>query len=191
MGFDSLHIQDFEVAEQKDAAELYELQLRAFESEAEMIGSRNVPALMETYDENLRDFRNWTVLIVRNENHEIIGAVRYMEGNDHIEIGRLMVAPEYRNQGIASQLLTAVERRTQANVFELYTCTKSHINIRLYEKLGYKKYLEKQGDQELSFAYMRKVLDQSPQDDRIEFTLTVTDTDTWDELFAQTFTYRP
>ena len=43
---------EYEIAEEKDIRELYDLQLRAFESEAEMIGSRNVPALMESYEEN-------------------------------------------------------------------------------------------------------------------------------------------
>ena len=64
----------YEYATEKDIEELYDLQLRAFESEAEMIGSRNIPAL------------------------------------------------------------------TQEKVFELYTCTKSYININLYEKIGYRTY---------------------------------------------------
>ena len=53
---------DYEYAKEKDIKELYDLQLRAFESEAEMINSRNVPALMESYEENRADFINWTVL---------------------------------------------------------------------------------------------------------------------------------
>ena len=88
----------YEIAKEKDIRELFDLQLRAFESEAEMIG----------------------------------------EESDHIEIGRVMVAQEYRNRGVAIGLMTAVEELTQAKTFELYTCTKSYININLYEKLGYR-----------------------------------------------------
>ena len=128
---------DYEYAKEKDIKELYDLQLRAFESEAEMINSRNVPALMESYEENCADFINWTVLIKRDDSGEIIGAVRCRENGDHIEIGRGMVAQEHRNRGIATDLMTAVEELTQAKAFELYTCTKSYININLYEKLGY------------------------------------------------------
>ena len=58
---------DYEYAKEKDIKELYDLQLRAFESEAEMINSRNVPALMESYEENRADFINWTVLIKRDD----------------------------------------------------------------------------------------------------------------------------
>ena len=147
---------EYEFAEEKDIRELYDLQLRAFESEAEMIGSRNVPALMESYEENREDFDNWTVLVKRDDSGKIIGAARYREEDDHVEIGRVMVAPEWRNRGIAMGLMTAVEDLTRAKVFELYTCTKSYININLYKKLGYKIYKVEQGDRDLSFAYMRK-----------------------------------
>lgn len=150
---------DYEIAKEKDIRELFDLQLRAFESEAEMIGSRNVPALMESFEENCADFKNWEVLIKRDEFGRIIGAVRYREVGDHVEIGRVMVAPEHRNRGEAIGLMTAVEELTQAKVFELYTCTKSYININLYEKLGYRTYKEEQGDRDLSFAYMRKTID--------------------------------
>ena len=147
---------NYEFAQEKDIRELFDLQLRAFESEAEMIGSRNVPALMESYEQNRADFKNWTVLVKRDDTGRIIGAVRYREDGDHIEIGRVMVAPEHRNRGVAIGLMTAVEELTQAKVFELYTCTKSYININLYEKLGYRTYKVEQGDRDLSFAYMRK-----------------------------------
>ena len=150
---------EYEIAEEKDIRELFDLQLRAYESEAEMIGSRNVPALMESFEENQADFKNWTVLIKRNDQGRIVGAVRFREEGDHIEIGRVMVDQEYRNRGVAIGLMAAVEEFTQAKAFELYTCTKSYININLYEKLGYKTYKVEQGDRELSFAYMRKVLE--------------------------------
>ena len=148
---------DYEFATRNDIKELYDLQLRAFESEAEMIGSRNVPALMETYEHSCEDFDNWSVLVRRDESGKIIGAVRFQPADDHIEIGRLMVAPEHRNRGVAIALMRAAEECTKASVFELYTCTKSYININLYEKLGYRAYREEQGEEDLSFVYMRKI----------------------------------
>ena len=150
---------EYEFAEEKDIRELYDLQLRAFESEAEMIGSRNVPALMETREENRRDFRHWTVLLRRDEAGAIVGAVRFRKEGDHVEIGRLMVAPEYRNRGVATGLMGAVEELTRESRFELYTCTRSYININLYEKLGYRVFREEQGEKDLAFAYMRKIVE--------------------------------
>ena len=64
-----------ECAKQNDINELYELQLLAFESEAEMIGSRAVPALLESYEEAVLDFENWTVFKTVNENGKIIGSI--------------------------------------------------------------------------------------------------------------------
>ena len=149
---------DFELATEKDIRELYDLQLSAFESEAAMIGSRNVPALMETYEHSCKDFSNWTVLVRKDESGRIVGAVRFQPVDGHIEIGRLMVAPEHRNQGLATALMHAVEDFTGADVFELYTCTRSTININLYEKLGYRAYKEEQGEEDLSFVYMHKTV---------------------------------
>ncbi len=36
------------------------------------------------------------------------------------------------------------------------TCTKSWINIRLCEKMGYESVKEQKGEEGLSFVYMRK-----------------------------------
>lgn len=139
-----------------DAPELYRLQLLAFESEAEMIGSRNVPALLETETENAADFKNWEVLKVVNDCGEIVAAIRYRLSDDMVEVGRLMVHPAYRRKGLAGRLLSGVDKQYPDRAKELYTCTKSWINIRLYEKLGYRAFKEKTEDSGLSFVYMRK-----------------------------------
>lgn len=146
----------YELATINDAKELYDLQLRAFESEAEMIGSRDVPALLESYDDFAQDFSNWTVLIKRNDEGRIIGSARYKKVDNYVEIGRLMVAPENRKQGIAIEIMKAVEEISKGNTFQLFTCTKSYINIRLYKKLGYHVYKEEKGNRDISFVYMRK-----------------------------------
>lgn len=145
-----------EKATEKDINELYEMQLVAFESEAEMVGSRSVPALMESPEENVADFGNWTTLVMRSDDGKIVGAARYRYEGDHIDIGRIMTLPEYRGQGIATELIGAVEKHSKADAFELFTCTKSYLNIKLYERLGYRIYKEEKGDDDLSFAYFRK-----------------------------------
>lgn len=143
-------------AEITDISELYQLQLLAFESEAEMIGSRAVPALQETETENRKEFFNWTTLKLENEDGKIIGAIRYKDEDHFIEIGRLMIHPDYRRQGLAQKLLLEVDRKFPNQLKELYTCTKSWSNIRLYEKMGYKAYNEVQEESGLSFLYLRK-----------------------------------
>lgn len=144
-------------AEKKDMPELYQLQLLAFESEAEMIGSRDVPALMEKESDFFIDFYNWHTLKLENNSGKIIGAIRYRKNGEVIEIGRLMVHPDYRHNGFAQELLGKVDKLCFGETKELYTCTKSWSNIRLYEKMGYRAYKECKGEKGLSFLYMRKI----------------------------------
>ena len=143
-------------AVKQDISELYALQLLAFESEAEMIGSRSVPALMETAQEFETDFVNWNTLKLVNDANVIIGAIRYKEVDGIIDVGRLMIHPKYRRQGLARRLLHEVDQRYPDMVKELYTCTKSWTNIKLYESMGYQPYKECREASGLSFVYMRK-----------------------------------
>ena len=143
-------------ADSSDIPALYDLQLLAFESEAEMIGSRDVPALMETREDHEKDFPNWVTYKLVNDADEIIGAVRYKPNGDIIEVGRLMVHPDFRRQGLAQRLMAEVEKKCPHQTKELYPCTKSWINIRLYEKIGFRPFQEVTEESGLSFVYMRK-----------------------------------
>ncbi len=148
----------YEFATKNDCKDLFDLQKRAFESEAEMIGSRDIPALTESYEHFCGDFDNWTVLLTRDEAGRITGAVRFRKTGDHIDIGRLMVEQEHRNQGIAKGLMHAVEDVTKENTFELFTSSKSITNISLYEKLGYRVFQERPGPADYAFLFMRKTV---------------------------------
>ncbi len=145
-----------ERADKSDVPELYKLQLLSFESEASMIGSRDVPALQETLAENEKNFTDWNTLKLVNDSDEIIGAIRYRKKGEVEEVGRLMIHPEYRHQGLAQKLLSQVDLICRDETKELYTCTRSWINIRLYEKMGYRSYKEHTEPGGLSFVYMRK-----------------------------------
>lgn len=143
-------------ASETDISKLYDLQLLAFESEAEMIGSRDVPALMESREHHRKDFDNWVTLKMTDCNDKIVGAIRYRKDGDIIEVGRIMVHPDYRLRGFAQQLISEVDKACPDITKELYTCTKSWTNIKLYEKMGYKAYKEVTEASGLSFVYMRK-----------------------------------
>lgn len=144
------------VADMKDIEELYQLQLLAFESEAEMIGSRKIPALQESKEAYRSDFMNWCVLKLINRSSKIIGAIRYREVNNKIEIGRVMIHPNYRKQGLAQYLLREIDQNYPNKNKELYTCAKSWINIALYQKMGYIPYQELAGDDGLIYVYFHK-----------------------------------
>lgn len=85
--------------------------------------------------------------------------IRYKEDKGIVETGRIMIHPAYRRQGLAKWMLSGIDRMYRMYpqpIRELYTCTKSWINIKLYEHMGYKSYKEHYESSGLSFVYMRK-----------------------------------
>ncbi len=143
-------------AEEKDLKELLELQYLAFQSEAEMIGSTDLPALKQTYEGMVEDFHKGIILKMLNEDGKIIGSVRAFEQGESVEVARLMVHPDYRRKGLATLLLEEIEQYFPGKRLELYTCTRSLCNIVLYERVGYMQYKTVSGDSELDFAYFEK-----------------------------------
>ncbi len=143
-------------ATESDILDLYRLQLLSFESEAEMIGSRMVPALMESKEDYNDAFNQWHTYKMVDDAGRVIGGIRYQYDDGVVEVGRLMVHPDYRQQGLARKLLGFVDEQCSQDRRVLYTCTKSWINIKLYTKMGYKAVREIQDDTELSFVYMEK-----------------------------------
>ena len=141
-------------ATESDVLDLYRLQLLTFESEAEMIGCRLIPALMESEADYSGTFNQWHTYKMVDDAGKIIGGIRYQYDDGVVEVGRLMVHPDYRQQGLARKLLGFVDEQCSQDRRVLYTCTKSWINIKLYTKKGYKAVREIQDDTGLSFVYI-------------------------------------
>ena len=81
--------------------------------------------------------------------------VRFPDG-ETVYVGKLIVRPDRQGQGIGTKLLLAIERYFPQKRFELFTSTRSTLNIKLYERLGYKRYKEVAVNEDLSFVYMEK-----------------------------------
>ena len=62
-----------------------------------------------------------------------------------------------KKKGMGTKLLLEIENQYPNHRYELFTSTKSISNIRLYEKLGYKKYKEEAVSEELQFVYLEKI----------------------------------
>lgn len=143
-------------AEQDDLPEILQLQYLAYESEAELFGTRDIPPLKQTLEELIEEHNSGIVLMVK-DNGVIIGSVRAITNNDTVYIGKLMVHPEYRCRGLGKQLLLEVERLFPGKRYELFTSTKSKNNIRLYNNLGYIEFAKKVINKELEFVYLEKI----------------------------------
>lgn len=143
-------------AEPKDAKEILELQIHAYQPEANLYNDWSLPALTQTIESLQQEFQESIILkaIVQSK---IVGSVRSKVENGVCKIGRLIVNPDYQGQGIGTALLDRIEKM-QGNIigFELFTGSKSVSNIRLYEKQGYVKSHTKNLSENVTLIFMTK-----------------------------------
>ena len=144
-------------ATKEDLKEILDLQYLAYQSEAALFGSKDIPPLKETLSELEEEFEKGIVLKMVSEDGKIIGSVRSYAKDKTAYIGKLMVHPDFRGKGYGSRLLRDIECFYGGKRYELFTSTRSVDNIRLYEKLGYKIFDEKKITGELVFVYMEKM----------------------------------
>ncbi len=143
-------------AQKEDLKEILDLQYLAYQSEAALFGTNDIPPLKQTLDEVVDEYNSGVVLKMIDDSNRIIGSVRAKESNGTVFIGKLMVHPDFRGNGYGKMLLKEIEGYFPQKRYELFTSTRSVSNIRLYEKLGYKIFTEKSVDDELTFVYMEK-----------------------------------
>lgn len=143
-------------AQKEDLEKILELQYLAYQSEAKLFGSMDIPPLKQTIEEVYAEFQKGTILKAVDEAGDIIGSVRAYEEDGTVYIGKLMVHPKMQKKGLGTKLLLAIENEYPNQRYELFTSTKSISNIRLYEKLGYKISKEEAVSEELQFVYLQK-----------------------------------
>ena len=121
-----------------DADEILEVQKLAFHSEAEIHQNYTIPPLVQTIksiQEEFSDYRFYKATMGKN----IIASVkvRILE-NNILQIGRLVVLPDYQNRGIGKKLIRFIENTYEhVKAFELFTAEKSIRNTSFYKNLGY------------------------------------------------------
>ena len=141
---------------EEDLEEILKLQYLAYQSEAALFGTDDIPPLKQTIDEVKEEFRNGTILKMITEDGRIIGSVRAHEKGGTAYIGKLMVHPDLRGRGLGSALLSEIERYYKGSRYELFTSTRSKDNIRMYQKAGYEVFDQKAANDELVFVYLEK-----------------------------------
>lgn len=139
----------------EDLQKILDLQYLAYQSEAELFGSRDIPPLKQTLEEIICEYEQGIILKTEEEG-SIIGSVRAVQKGNTVYIGKLMVHPDFRRRGIGRKLLLDAERYFPKMRYELFTSTRSSNNIRLYESLGYVPFRKKAFNQEITFVYMEK-----------------------------------
>lgn len=143
-------------ADAEDLREILRLQYLAYQSEADLFGSREIPPLRQTLEELTGEYHEGIILKLLDGEGQIIGSVRAWEDGETVYIGKLMVHPQHRRRGFGTGLLKEIEGYFPGKRYELFTSTRSRDNIRLYRKNGYRIFDQKSGGGELSFVYLEK-----------------------------------
>lgn len=144
-------------AADSDLRDILNLQYIAYQSEAKLLGNLNIPPLTQTLEEVENEFKNGIFLKATDEKGMIIGSVRAHSSKQTLYIGKLIVHPYSQGQGIGTKLVHAIENISPHQRYELFTSSKSVENIRLYKRLGYSIFLEKEIAEDLTFVYMEKI----------------------------------
>lgn len=138
-----------------DLQEILDLQYLAYQSEAALFGTQDIPPLKQTIEEVIEEYNKGIVLKIQ-DNNKIIGSVRARSEDGTVYVGKLMVHPQYRRNGLGKRLLNEVEVIFPECRYELFTSTLSVDNIRLYESVGYKEYKREEVNKMLIFVYLEK-----------------------------------
>lgn len=129
-----------EQATDSDAKAIFQLQRLAYQSEARRYNDDTLPPLVQTFEEIQSDFKK-KIVFKAVTSGKIIGSVRAYVENGTCFIGRLIVDPDCRNQGIGTGLMHHIEKWFgRADRFELFTGHISKEALHLYNKLGYTEF---------------------------------------------------
>lgn len=146
-----------ESATAADAEAILLLQKTAYQSEAAIYDDFSLPPLTETLDQ-LRGLFPSHRFLKAVAGQQIVGSVRGVVREGACQIGRLIVHPAWRRQGLGTRLLQSLEAQfPEAERFELFTGHQSTGNLRLYEKLGYSRTKTIVVHQRLQLVYLEKI----------------------------------
>jgi ribosomal protein S18 acetylase RimI-like enzyme len=150
---------EVEKATISDAEEILSLQKLAYQSEAEIYNDFSIPPLVQTLEEIKKDF-GIQFLLKAVMDEKIIASVRAHTKEGTCYIGRLIVHPDFQNQGIGTKLMYEIEKIfSTCQRFELFTGARSERNLYLYQKLGYKIFKTAKITDQTTIVYLEKKID--------------------------------
>ena len=129
-------------AKESDMKEIWEMQVKAFESLLEKYQDFDMSPATESYKNVLNKYKQpWTSYYFITRNNEKVGVVRVIDKNDGTRkrIAPIWIMPDFRNQGLAQLAMREVEKIYGPHHWQLDTILQEQGNIYLYEKLGYKR----------------------------------------------------
>ena len=126
-------------------------------SEADIYNDFDIsPPLLQTLKELTKEFSE-SIILKAVLGDFIVGSVRGFQVDKTVFIKRLIVNPNYQNQGIGTKLMKSIEDSFKNNTrYELFTGHKSKRNLHLYQKIGYKEFKRIPIHENLTMIYLEK-----------------------------------
>jgi len=149
------------IATEDDAERILKLQYLCYQSEAELYGDWAIEPLTQSLESLSTELRERHVLVARLGD-EVVGSVRGWVDTDGVgRIGRLCVHPRMQRHGLGTRLVQGMEQRLAGGElpvtgYRLFTGHRSLGNLRLYERLGYRRTQVEEVSTKLSFIAMEK-----------------------------------
>ena len=147
-----------ELATIEDVPALLDLQRKAFGPLCEELDWKDAPVLTESLEHAYADFSQSTTLKVQDGDGRIIGSVHGIVTDDSLYIGRLMVLPDYQQQGIGKQLFREIQSRLPHNRAWLCTCQQVRPPYEFYLREGFRPYKDETVGPGLTWVYMEKII---------------------------------
>lgn len=151
------HTYTTEIATIDDVPALLDLQRKAFRSQCIECGWEDAPPMTETLEHAYEEFTKYLTLKIQTPDGQIIGSVRGNVTDGSLYIGRVMVDPDYWQQGLGKLLCNEIQARLPHKRAWLYICKQISSNYEFYLSQGFKIFKTvDEVEHGLTWAYMEK-----------------------------------
>ena len=140
----------------QDVPELLKLQHKAFGPLCERLCWHDAPPMKETLEKAYEEFAMCTTLKAQSNDGQIIGSVQGKVTDDSLYIGRLMVLPEFQQQGIGKQLFREIQRLLPHKRAWLCTCQQVPEPYEFYLREGFKPFKSEAVGPGLTWTHLEK-----------------------------------
>lgn len=147
-------IKNIDIKDNKTAEAVLQLQLSSYKIEADIIGYQDLPPLKDTAADLQQSGEVFLGYFI---DEKLAGVISFKLEQNEVDIHRLIVSPHYFRQGIAQQLLTDLESRSQRETIKVATASKNAPAIRFYLKNRFKKTGEIKINSQLSLSFFVKI----------------------------------
>ncbi|WP_418199430.1 GNAT family N-acetyltransferase [Alkalihalobacterium sp. APHAB7] len=146
-----------DITEPSMAAEIYDLQKKAYKVEANIIGYLDLPPLKESVQDLQQCGELFLGYVIEEK---VVGAMAYKTSADLLDIHRLMVHPLHFKKGIAQVLLTYLEECESAiREWIVSTGTGNTPAINFYKRNGFQVLNEVKVNERLSITNLKRIVE--------------------------------